>query len=167
MRGNVTSLTYWARPWVSRARLGRGTERPIYELGRSSAERPVGDLALVGHSLDGLDARAVALHREHQAAAHDHAIDAHRAGATDAVLAADMAAGEAQVLAQEINQRLARIDVLAHLLAVDGQSDVLETLAHDPASDPAPDPAPMRSAVTRLSSTPARCRLTALVACTS
>ena len=29
MRGNVMSLTYWARPWVSRARLGRGTERPI------------------------------------------------------------------------------------------------------------------------------------------
>ena len=29
MRGSTTSLTYWPRPWVSRARLGRGTERPI------------------------------------------------------------------------------------------------------------------------------------------
>ena len=29
MRGKVRSLTNWARPWVRRARLGRGTERPI------------------------------------------------------------------------------------------------------------------------------------------
>ena len=29
MRGSVTSLTYWPRPCVSRARLGRGTERPM------------------------------------------------------------------------------------------------------------------------------------------
>ena len=40
--------------------------------------------------------RAVALHREHQAAAHDRAVDPHRAGAADAVLAADMAAGQRQ-----------------------------------------------------------------------
>ena len=29
MRGRVTSLTYCPRPCVSRAKLGRGTERPI------------------------------------------------------------------------------------------------------------------------------------------
>jgi hypothetical protein len=29
MRGNTMSLTYWPRPWVRRARFGRGTERPI------------------------------------------------------------------------------------------------------------------------------------------
>ena len=29
MRGSDTSLTYWPRPCVSRARFGRGTERPI------------------------------------------------------------------------------------------------------------------------------------------
>jgi len=29
MRGSVTSLMYWPRPCVSRARFGRGTERPI------------------------------------------------------------------------------------------------------------------------------------------
>jgi hypothetical protein len=29
MRGSVTSLTNWARPRVSRARLGRGTDLPI------------------------------------------------------------------------------------------------------------------------------------------
>src|SRR5262249_11675992 len=85
--------------------------------------------------------------------------EAHGAGGADDVLGADMAAGEAQVLAQKIDQRLARIDTLAHLLAVDGQNDVVETLAQD-----AP---PISSAATCLSRTPASCRLTALVACTS
>ena len=65
--------------------------------------------------------RAVALHRQHQAAAHDRAVDAHRAGTAHAVLAADMAAGERQVLAQEIDQGLARIDAFTHVLAVDGE----------------------------------------------
>jgi len=29
MRGSVTSLTYCPRPWASRCKFGRGTERPI------------------------------------------------------------------------------------------------------------------------------------------
>ena len=81
----------------------------------------IGDLARVGQALDGLDLGAVALHRQHQAAAHDLAVDAHGAGAADAVLAADVAAGEAEILAQEIDQRLARLDALGDALAVDGQ----------------------------------------------
>src|SRR5262245_63818444 len=75
------------------------------------------------------------------------------------MLAADVAAGEAQLLAQEIDQRLARIDTLAHLLAIHGHNEVVETLAHD-----AP---PISAPATRLSRTWASCRLTALVACTS
>ena len=70
----------------------------------------VGDLAGVGHAFDGLDLGAVALHREHETAAHHLAVHPHRAGAADAVLAADMAAGQAQIFAQEIDQRLARLD---------------------------------------------------------
>src|SRR5262249_20047252 len=79
----------------------------------------VSDLAEIRHALDGLDACAVALNGKHETAAHDDAIDAHRTGAADAMLAADVAAGEAQLLAQEIDQCLARIDALAHLLAID------------------------------------------------
>src|SRR5262249_13801543 len=119
----------------------------------------IGDLAQVRYTLDGLDTRAIALHREHEAAAHDHAIDAHRAGAAHAVLAADMAAGEAQVLAQEIDQGRARIDALAHLLPVDSDGDVMKALAHDRPS--------ISSPATRLSNTCASCRFTAPVACTS
>ena len=84
----------------------------------------IGDLAGVGQAFDGLDLGAVALHRQHQAAAHDLAVDAHGAGAADAVLAADMAAGERQIVAQEIDQRLARLDALGDVLAVDGEGNV-------------------------------------------
>src|SRR6185312_11689378 len=37
MRGSAMSLTYCPRPSVSRFKFGRGTERPIYEFGRSSS----------------------------------------------------------------------------------------------------------------------------------
>ncbi len=55
----------------------------------------VGELARVRQPLDGVDRAAVGLHREHEAAAHDLAVDANGAGAADAVLAADVRAGEA------------------------------------------------------------------------
>ena len=84
----------------------------------------VGDFAGIRQALDGLDLGAVALHRQHQAAAHDLAVHPHGAGAADAVLAADMAAGERQILAQEIDQRLARLDALSDALAVDGEGNV-------------------------------------------
>ena len=49
-----------------------GVQKPhCSALRRSNAVLQVGDLAGVGDAFDGLDARAVALHREHQAAAHD------------------------------------------------------------------------------------------------
>ena len=90
----------------------------------------VGDGAGIGQPLDGLDLRAVALHREHQAAAHNRAVNAHRAGAANAVLAADVAAREAKVVAQEIDQRFASLDALIHVLAIDAQRDVAKALAH-------------------------------------
>src|SRR6516165_10154237 len=119
----------------------------------------VGDLVRIGHAFDGVDARAVALHRQHQATAHHHAVDAHAAGAAYAVLAADMTAGKRNVFAQEVDQRLARIDALAHLLAVDGDGDVVEALAHDGTR--------ASCCATRRSSTPARWVFTAPDACTS
>ena len=113
----------------------------------------VGDLAAIGQAFDGLDRGAVALHRQHQAAAHDLAVHPHRAGAADAVLAADMAAGQRKVVAQKIDQRLARFDAFADALAVDGQRNVEGALAHGRAS--------LNCVATRRSSTPARCFFTA------
>ena len=48
---------------------------------------------------------AVRLHREHQARAHRLAVEQNGAGAADAVLAADMRAVEAEMVAQAIEQR--------------------------------------------------------------
>ena len=62
-------------------------------------------------AFDGRDLVAVGLHREHQAGPHRLAIEQHRAGAADAVLAAGMGADQEQILAHGVEQRLARFDV--------------------------------------------------------
>src|SRR5260370_32304892 len=88
-------------------------------------------LVRTGHPPDGLDPHAVALHGEHQAAGHHHAIEAHAAGAAHAMFASDLAAGEGELLAQEIDESRARIDTLTYVLAVHVESNIVETLAHD------------------------------------
>ena len=55
-------------------------------------------------------AAAVELHREQKARAHAVAVDQHRAGAADAVLAADMRAREAERAAQEVGEQQTRLD---------------------------------------------------------
>ncbi len=65
----------------------------------------------VREALDGADPAAIGLHGEHQAGAHRLAVDQHRAGAADAMLAADMRAGLAAVVADRVDQRAARLDV--------------------------------------------------------
>ena len=59
------------------------------------------------------------LHRQHQAGAHDLAVDAHRAGAANPVLATDMGSGQLQMLAQEIRQIEPRQNMRIDALAVD------------------------------------------------
>ena len=72
-------------------------------------------LVAVRQAFDGADRAALGLHREHQAGAHRLAVDQHRAGAADAVLAADMRAGQAAIVADRVDQRAARLhaDVIA------------------------------------------------------
>ena len=62
---------------------------------------------------------AVAGHRIGDAGANRHAVDQHRAGAADAVLAAEMGAGQVAALAQKIRQMGARLDAARNRLAVD------------------------------------------------
>src|SRR6185437_5094375 len=73
--------------------------------------------------LDGADLFAVSLHGEHQARAHRRAVDDDGAGAADAVLAADMRAGLAAVLADRVDERAPRLDGDFVRAAVDGQGD--------------------------------------------
>ena len=59
------------------------------------------------------------LHGEHQARAHRLAVDQHRAGAADAVLAADLGAGQPELVAQEVGQQRPRLDLDVVGAAVD------------------------------------------------
>ena len=64
----------------------------------------------VREPFDRADLLALRLHGEHQAGAHRLAVEDHRAGAADAVLAADMRAGLPAIVADGVDQRLARLD---------------------------------------------------------
>ena len=55
---------------------GGRAEAALQRVAAAEGVLQVGDVAGIRHALDGLDPRAVALHRERQAAAHDHAVDA-------------------------------------------------------------------------------------------
>ena len=76
-------------------------------------------LVAIGQSLDGADRLAVGLHGEHQAGAHGLVVDDHGAGAAHAVLAADMGAGLAAIVADGVDQRFARLDPDRIIAAVD------------------------------------------------
>ena len=101
-------------PWHSEERL---LHRP---------QRAVG----VGQPLDRGDLAVDGRDREHQARPHRPAVDQHRARAADAVLAADVGAGQAQVVAQRVGEQATGGygDVVRD--AVDLQADLVERLAH-------------------------------------
>ena len=90
----------------------------------------IGDRTGIRQALDGFHVRAVALHREGQAAADDLAIQQHRAGAAHAMLAADMTAGQRQIVAQKIDQCPARLDAGGNRLAVHVKRDLEVARAH-------------------------------------
>ena len=69
------------------------------------------DRAAIGQPFDGLDRSPVGLHGERQTAPHDLAVDANRAGAANAMLAADMRAGQSELVAQKIRQMRAWLDL--------------------------------------------------------
>src|SRR5438067_385974 len=79
------------------------------------------ELLGIREAFDRFDRAAIGLHGEHQAAAHDLAVDAHGARATHAVLAADVRAGEAELIAQKVDQMLPRGDAASQASAVDRQ----------------------------------------------
>ena len=64
----------------------------------------------VGEALDRLDLAVVGLHAEHEARAGRRAVDEDGARAADAVLAAEVRARVAEVVAQHVGQRAARLD---------------------------------------------------------
>ena len=75
----------------------------------------------VGHALDRLDLGAVGLDGEHRARLGALAVDVDGARAAVAGVAADVRAGEAEVVAQEVDEQEPRLDVGLVRLAVDGE----------------------------------------------
>ena len=99
-------------------------EAALRGVARDELALQFGKLAAVGHAFDGVDGLAGNLRRQRQAAARRAAVDQHRAGAANAVLAAEMRAGQLQLLPQEIRQMLARLDAPLQRLAVQGRFDL-------------------------------------------
>jgi hypothetical protein len=73
--------------------------------------------------LDGPDVSAVARDRVGDAGARDLPVDLHGTGTADAVFAADVGAGEQQLLAQELGELRARRHLGCHWFAIDGEGD--------------------------------------------
>ena len=78
----------------------------------------------VGEPFDGADFLALGLDGEHQAGAHRLVVDDDRAGAADAMLAADMGAGLPAIVANGVDQSAARLDADRIIPAVDVERDV-------------------------------------------
>ena len=72
-------------------------------------------------AIDGRDGFAFHLGGEQQATVHRLAVDQDRAGSTVADVAAFLGAGQTQLLAQHVKQRLARLDRNGVAVAVDRQ----------------------------------------------
>ena len=77
----------------------------------------------VAQPLDGFDGGAVGLDREHEARAGELAVDPHRARAADSVLAADVDAGGAELVAEEVREQEPRLGVALGAPAVQGDRD--------------------------------------------
>ena len=80
--------------------------------------------ALRRQSLDGRDRRAVGLHRQHGAALDGHAVDDHGAGAALAGVAADVGAGEVEILAQQLHEHASGLDLHGTGDAIDDKGDL-------------------------------------------
>src|SRR5215218_9418835 len=80
-------------------------------------------LVAVGDALHRLDRGAVGLDREHHAALQQRPVDDHRAGAAVAGVTADVAAGQVEVVAEEVDQQLPRLHLPLVRRAVDRDRD--------------------------------------------
>src|SRR5204862_2366241 len=78
---------------------------------------------IVFESFDRTHTRAVASDRVGDAGTRDLAVDHDRARAADTVLAADVRAGQQELLAQEIGELGARFDVAVEMRAVHREAD--------------------------------------------
>jgi len=105
----------------------RGAEAALQRVVAAERLLQVGQAVdVLVQALDGIDLAAFGLYGQRHTGAAGHAVDVHGAGAADAVLAADVGAGRAQFVSEEVRQQGARFAGAAALLAIEYQVD-----AHD------------------------------------
>src|SRR5262249_1592062 len=92
------------------------------------------ELAVLLQPFDGRDLPAVRLHRQHGAGLHRRPVQQHRARAAVRGVAADVRAREAEVLAQQVHEQQARLDVGLSRGAVDRDGDVMACHRYLPAA---------------------------------
>src|SRR3954453_11592356 len=115
--------------------------------GRDPAQRRVRR----GQALDRRYLRPVGLDREHQAGPDGGAVDEDGARAADAVLAADMRAGQPEVVAEKVRQQQPRRHARLELAAVDAHMDRdAASHGHAAARPPSAPPAPSRGPLASL-----------------
>src|SRR5439155_20898106 len=82
-------------------------------------------VAVAGEALDRRDLEAVGLDSQHGARLDRLAFEQHRARAARGRVAADVRARQAELLSQEVDEQLPRLDLRLPSLPVDGHSDAL------------------------------------------
>ena len=101
----------------------RGAEAALQRVVIAEGLLQIRQLLAVGEPFHGAYLGAVGLNAEDQAGAHRSVVQDHRAGAADAVLAAQVGAGVAQVVAEHIGQGPAGLDDQVVIAAVNPQRD--------------------------------------------
>ena len=86
------------------------------------------DAVRASQALDGGDRLALHRHRQGQAGQHSASIDVHGAGPALALVATLLGAGQAEMLAQGVEQGGARIERQAMVASVDDQHDFARTV---------------------------------------
>ena len=116
----------------------------------------------VGQALDGRDVGAVRLDGEHRARLDRPPIDVDGAGAALAGVAADVGAGQVEVLAQGLDEEASRLDVELPGRPIDDERDVFAHGHEPPAARTGIDPMTCRRVPGALRSLAAsRCRVVA------
>jgi ribulose-5-phosphate 4-epimerase/fuculose-1-phosphate aldolase len=108
----------------------RGAITALQRVAARKRDLQIRDCAGIREALDGFNLSAVALHRKEKTGAHGFAVEPHRTCAANAVFAADMRAGKREIVAQEINERLSRLDARGNGFAVNAHADIEVACAH-------------------------------------
>src|SRR5690348_2633817 len=132
-----------------------GTEAALHGVADMERRLQLDQRAGFRQAFDGLDVGAIELGREDQAATDDFAVDPNGADAAGAVLARPVGAGQAKLVAQEVDQIETRLDAALDRRAIDRQANG-DRLAHAARA--------ITAAQARRNNAPARCRFMAALA---